>query len=120
MTRFVCLASLLVGLALSTEAVAHAMLDRSTPRVGSRVKVAPARLELWFTEPLEAAFSTVKVVDAGNRQVDGRDAAIDKADRTHLSVAMAPLPPGRYRVVWRVVSLDTHATDGDFTFDVSP
>ena len=120
MTFFARLGSLLVGVALSTAVMAHAMLDRSTPRVGSSVTVTPGRVELWFTEPLEPAFSTVKVVDAGDRQVDARDAAVDKTDRKHLFVSMGPLPPGRYRVVWRVVSADTHASEGDFTFDVSP
>ena len=120
MKLFARLGSLLVGVALSTAVMAHAMLDRSTPRVGSSVKAAPSRIELWFTEPLEPAFSTVKVVDAGERQVDARDAAVDKVDRKHLFVSIAPLPPGRYRVVWRVVSADTHATEGDFIFDVAP
>ena len=120
MKRFARLGSLLVGVALSTAVMAHAMLDRSTPPVGSSIKVAPGRVELWFTEPLEPAFSTVKVVDAGDRQVDARDAAVDKGDGKHLSVSIAPLPPGRYRVLWRVVSVDTHATEGDFTFHVSP
>lgn len=120
MNLFARLGSLLVGLGLSTAVMAHAMLDRSTPRVGSSVQVAPGRVELWFTEPLEPAFSTVKVVDAGDRRVDARDAAVDKANPKHLFVSIASLPPGRYRVVWRVVSVDTHATEGDFTFDVAP
>ncbi len=120
MKLFARIGGLLVGLALSTAAMAHAMLDRSTPPVGSSVKVAPGRVELWFSEPLEPAFSTVKVVDAGNRQVDARDAAVDKVDRKHLLVSISSLPPGRYRVVWRVVSVDAHATEGDFTFDVAP
>jgi copper resistance protein C len=112
--------SLLVGLALSTSTLAHAMLDHANPRVGSSVKAVPGRVELWFTEPLEPAFSTLKVVDADGRQVDGRDAEVDKGDRKHLSVSVLSMPPGRYRVIWRVVSVDTHATEGDFTFDVSP
>ena len=114
------LGSLLVGSVLSAAVMAHAMLDRSTPRVGSSVRVAPDRVELWFTERLEPALSTVKVVDAGDRQVDSRDAAVDKGDRKHLSVSVASLQPARYRVVWRVVSVDRHAAEGDFTFDVSP
>ena len=114
------LGSWLIGLILCTTVMAHAMLDRSIPSVGSTIKVAPGRVDLWFTEPLEPAFSTVKVVDAGDRQVDARDAVVDRGDRRHLSVSVASLPPGRYRVVWRVVSADTHATEGDFIFDVSP
>ena len=114
------LGSLLVGLALATGVAAHAMLERATPRVGSSVTAAPAHVDLWFTEPLEPAFSTVRVVDAGDRQVDARDAAVDKADRKHLSISLGRLPPGRYRVFWRAVSTDTHTTEGDFIFDVLP
>ena len=33
---------------------------------------------------------------------------------------MSALPTGRYRVVWRVISVDTHVAEGDFTFDVAP
>jgi copper resistance protein C len=101
--------------------MAHAMLDRSVPPVGTSVKAAaPARVELWFTERLEPAFSSVKVMDAAGRQVDGRDPKVDSSDPKHLSVSVSALPPGRYRVVWRVISVDTHATEGDFTFDVVP
>ncbi len=109
---------LLACLALSTGVMGHAMLDHATPHVGSVVKGVPDRVELWFTEPLEPAFSTVKVLDAEGRQVDGRNAAVDDDDRKHLWVSMVSVPPGRYRVIWRVVSVDTHVTEGDFTFDV--
>lgn len=108
------------GLALAGAAVAHTMLDRAAPRVGSSVKAVAGRVELWFTEPLEPTFSTVKVLDASGRRVDRNDAAVDQADSKHLFVSVSALPPGRYRVLWRVVSADTHATEGDFTFDVAP
>jgi methionine-rich copper-binding protein CopC len=29
------------------------------------------------------------------------------------------LSPGIYKVSWRVVSVDTHATDGTFTFTIA-
>lgn len=120
MNSFARVATLLLGLVLSTALWAHAMLDRAVPRVGGIVKVAPARVELWFTEPLEPAFSTLRVVDAHAHQVDGRDVSVDPGDRRHLSVSVAPLAPGQYRVIWRAVSLDAHATEGDFRFSVSP
>jgi hypothetical protein len=31
-----------------------------------------------------------------------------------------PLTPGTYRVSWRVVSVDTHPTEGNFTFTIKP
>jgi methionine-rich copper-binding protein CopC len=110
----------LVGLAVATGAIAHAMLDHAVPRVGSSVRVAPDRVELWFSERLEPAFSTLKVIDSSGHQVDRRDASVDEGDRTHFTVSLRPLPRGSYRVVWRVVSVDTHATAGDFAFEVSP
>lgn len=113
-------AAVLVGLSLSMGIMAHAMLDRAAPPVGSSVKAAPGRVELWFTQPLEPAFSSVKVLDAAGHQVDRGDPKVDSDDLEHLSVSVSPLPTGRYRVVWRVISVDTHVTEGDFTFDVAP
>ena len=81
---------------------------------------APAELKLWFTEEIEAAFSTVKVLDAQGRRVDKADARVDLADRSLLRVSLATLGPGVYTVEWRVVSVDTHVTQGDFTFHVGP
>ena len=33
---------------------------------------------------------------------------------------ITPVPPGTYTVIWRVLSVDTHRTQGDFTFRVGP
>ena len=108
------------ALAAAPYAIAHAFLDHASPRVGSTVHGAPAAVKLWFTEELEPAFSTMRVLDKGGKPVDRGDAHVDKSDRTLLEVALAPLAPGSYRVRWRVVSVDTHVTEGDFTFDVAP
>jgi copper resistance protein C len=37
---------------------------------------------------------------------------------TQLRVPVKTLPPGTYKVIWRVLSVDTHRTQGDFTFRV--
>ena len=110
-----CAALLVAGAAL-----AHAMLDKAVPAVGSRVATSPPRVELVFTERLEPAFSTVRVLDASGRRVDRGDSAVDASVREHLGVSLPPLPPGRYRVAWRAVSVDTHVTSGDYAFDVGP
>lgn len=104
-------------LAAASQVHAHAFLDHAAPVVGSTVHGSPSQIKLWFTQTLEPAFSTVRVLDAANRQVDKSDA---KAAAALLQVSVPPLAPGRYRVVWRVLSTDTHVTEGDFTFDVAP
>ena len=105
---------------VATLAFAHAFLDRATPAVGGTVHGSPSSVKLWFTERLEPAFSTIKVLDQTGQRVDSGDKAVDAADRTILRISLPRLPPGTYRVVWRVLSVDTHVTEGDFTFDVVP
>jgi hypothetical protein len=113
-------AALLGALALPAGALAHAFLDRAVPAVGSKVHGQPAEVRLRFSQPLEPAFSTVRVVDAGGEQVDRKDKQLDPGDASVLKVSLPKLAPGVYRVVWRVLSVDTHVTEGDFTFEVAP
>ncbi|HET9728284.1 MAG TPA: copper homeostasis periplasmic binding protein CopC [Acidimicrobiia bacterium] len=112
--------ALLVSVMLAPEAFAHAFLDSATPAVGSAVHGAPVQVELHFSEGLEPAFSTVRVDDAKGKRVDAGDVHVDPGDASILEVSLGKLAPGRYHVTWRVVSIDTHVTEGAFTFDVLP
>ena len=121
MKRALLLLSTLLFLpAFIAAADAHAFLDHAVPAVGNSVRAAPAQLKLWFTQRLEPAFSTVKVQDGAGKRVDKGDGQVDRADATLLQVSLPPLAPGKYRVMWRVLSVNTHVTEGDFTFDVVP
>lgn len=101
-------------------AQAHAFLDKADPSVGATLKAAPAAVTLAFTEGLEPAFSNIAVQDSAGQRVDqGGTHAVD-GDPARLAVALKPLPPGTYKVLWRVTSVDTHKTDGHFTFTVAP
>jgi copper resistance protein C len=103
----------------SAPAAAHAFLDHALPAVGSTVHEAPRAVQLWFTEQLEPAFSSVRVLDKSGKEVDAGDSHVDAADPMVLAASVPALAPGTYRVVWRVVSIDTHVTEGDFTFDIA-
>lgn len=111
------LAALLGGAA---EVQAHAFLERADPRVGSTVRTAPAQARLWFTERLEPAFSSVRVVNEAGKQVDKGDGQVNPSNPRLLQTSLATLPPGTYKVIWRVLSVDSHVTEGDFTFRVAP
>lgn len=99
---------------------AHAVLDQSVPAARSTVHASPPEVTLKFTQRLEPAFSSVRVLDVRGKQVDKGDSRIDAADPTSLRVTLPTLSPGRYRVSWRALSIDTHVTKGDFAFDVAP
>lgn len=106
------------ALLASALAMAHAFLDHADPRVGSTIAQSPHSVRLWFSQALEPAFSRVHVVDASGKTVDAGDGHVDASDTTLLSVTVPALAPGTYRVQWRVVSVDTHVTEGDFTFEI--
>jgi copper resistance protein C len=99
-------------------AAGHAVLLRAEPRVESRLKRPPDDVTLYFSERLEPAYSTVRVVNERGEQVDRRDSRVDRADPTLLRATLPPLPPGTYRVLWRVLSIDADVTEGAFTFRI--
>ena len=108
---------LAAGLA-SGFAWAHSGLLRSQPPAESRLKRPPSEVKLTFSEPLEPAYSSVKVDDAGGSQVDRGDARVDRSNPTVLRASLPSLAPGTYAVIWRVLSVDGHTTDGRFSFQV--
>lgn len=102
-----------------TAAFAHAFLDHADPGVGRTVERAPTEVRLWFTQKLEPAFSHVQVFDENGREIDRGDSHVDAKDAAELVVSLPPLASGTYKVVWRVVSVDTHVTNGQHTFKVA-
>jgi copper resistance protein C len=96
-------------------AAAHASLDRASPRVGTTVSAAPHEVTLWFTQKLEAAFSAVMVTDGSGQRVDTGGTRVNG---NVMSVTLRGGGAGTYRVHWKVLSVDTHTTEGNFTFRV--
>jgi len=99
----------------ATAARAHAFLDHASPLVGSTVPAAPHEVVLTFTQNLEAAFSTAQVTDSSGARVDQGKAAVGG---NTMTIGLKALGPGSYKVHWHVLSVDTHSTEGTFTFHV--
>jgi copper resistance protein C len=99
-------------------ALGHSGLERAEPQVESKLKRPPSEVKLYFSERLEHDYSTVRVNDARGAQVDHRDAHVDPSNPRLLWVTLQPLQHGAYTVIWRVLSVDSHVTEGRFTFQV--
>jgi methionine-rich copper-binding protein CopC len=97
---------------------AHAFLKAAVPGVGSTVQESPNEVRIRFTENIEPAVSSIQVFDASGKEVDKRDLHLDRFDHALLHVSLPPLGAGTYKVTWRVVSVDTHVTSGNFTFRI--
>ncbi|MBI2916984.1 MAG: copper resistance protein CopC/CopD [Chloroflexi bacterium] len=100
-------------------AYAHASLVSADPAPNSAVQQAPERVTVGFSEPLEAGFSDIRVLDAQGRRVDQGDSAVDSQRPTVMSVTLQPLPNGTYTVVWTTLSaVDGHLLRGSYVFHV--
>lgn len=101
---------------------AHALLVRSSPAAGAELTIPPATVELWFSEPLEAAFSDAYLVDAAGNELGRGASTVNAADPHHLTLTLAPtttVPPGIYTVLYHTLSqADGHEWLGSFPLTV--
>ncbi|WP_291686289.1 copper resistance CopC family protein [Bradyrhizobium sp.] len=97
------------------EASAHATLDHAEPRVGNTVATPPPEVTLWFTQQLEPAFSSITVTDSAGKRVD---TGKTRVEGSQMAVSLRPGGSGTYHVKWHVLSVDSHTTEGNFTFQV--
>ena len=112
---FLALVAWVLGVSL---AFAHSGLQRAEPPVESTLKRPPKELKLYFSERLEPAYSRVRVEDGQGARVDRDDSRVDRSNPLLLRVTLPPLAPGTYTVIWRVLSVDSHITEGRYTFRV--
>ncbi len=115
MRTAILVTSALFALILNGSAHAHAMLSTASPPVGGSVGAAPRQVTLTFTQALEPAFSAVQVTDSRGARVDTGKSQVNGATMT---VGLKALSPGSYQVRWHVLSVDTHKTQGSFSFRV--
>jgi methionine-rich copper-binding protein CopC len=93
---------------------AHAYLDHAEPKVGSTVRAPPSAVTITFTEGVEPAFSKIEVTDGQGKPV--AVGALEHPEAATLRVSLPSLASGTYHVRWKVVSEDTHETEGTFEF----
>lgn len=105
-------------LLLPHELLAHASLVKSAPARRAVLFKAPLKIQLWFSEKLEARFSSLMVIDSAGRRVDLGNVTVDAGDSKQLSVGVSPLLPGQYRIKFRVLSVDGHVLEEDFPFTI--
>jgi methionine-rich copper-binding protein CopC len=96
----------------SSPARAHAYLDHASPRVGATVASSPGQVVLYFSQKLEPKFSKAEVRNAAGARVDQGSSV----SGSMITVGVQGLAAGTYRVTWKVLSVDTHTTQGSFSF----
>jgi len=99
---------------------AHANLEMSSPTANASLTETPNEIRLWFTEPLEPAFSRITLRDRTGTVVQTAASLVDSQDVHQLVLPLDSLPDGLYTVVWRVISAaDGHPSEGSFAFGIN-
>lgn len=118
-SKHVLAAVALVAASVATPAaLAHAKLQTSQPAASSELASSPKQIRLQFNERLEAAFSTIQLVDAKDAVLPLPKMEFDKTDPKVMFATVPPLRPGQYRVRWSVMAHDGHKVKGEFAFRV--
>ncbi len=111
------------SLLLGAVAQAHPKLLSSIPAEGEN-GLAPAKIELHFSENLVTKFSGAKLLMTEMSGMSHAPMAVKTSvagssdPKTMILTPAAPLTAGTYKVEWRAVSSDTHPITGAVTFKV--
>ena len=99
-------------------AMAHAILQSTTPARGVTVKSEPKLVMFRFNEPVESSFGAVRVFDAKGRQVESGSVSRPRG-QSSVAIGLTPrLPQGSYTATYRVISADSHPVSGGFVFSI--
>lgn len=121
-------------------AFSHALLVDSVPAAGQAISGDTLQLELVFTEPMEIDFSVFELypLQDGDTELsldneshwmgylqnsDLSDTLLEidaTSDAQNVQISWPnSLDPGEYVLVWRVLSIDTHVSNGWLRFNVT-
>jgi methionine-rich copper-binding protein CopC len=100
-------------------AVAHSFLIDASPSAKDHVAASPKVVKLRFGGGVEAAYSTISILDStGKVVVEGAKGQPEKP--RELTLEAPDLVAGNYTVKFRVLSSDGHIVEGKYEFTVDP
>ena len=109
---------LLIGMMHANAVWAHASLVKSDPPRRASLSKSPLQIQLWFNEEIETAYASVSVMDSNGKTVSLDEPKAVEGDPKSIVLAMPELGPGSYKVQFRVLSVDGHVVESDYSFRI--
>lgn len=98
-------------------ALAHSFPEEEYPTAGQTLGAPPPEVRIRFDARIEKVFAKLEVLDAA-----GKDYTVGapevSANHVELISKVEALKPGEYTVKWAVVCVDTHHTEGSYSFKI--
>ena len=88
--------------------------SKARPR-GRALETPPTQVTIKYDAPIEKLFASLHVLGPASKD-EAMVTADMRSDQSTLSVKVNALKPGDYTVRWRVVSIDSHQTQGSYSF----
>ncbi|MEO5318614.1 copper resistance protein CopC [Arthrobacter sp. CC3] len=101
-------------LSAAAPASAHDAAESSSPAQGATVATPPEKVSVAFNKDPLALGSQIQVKDAAG--VNWAEGPVEIVDNVASQKLRAGAPAGKFTVVWRVVSSDSHPIEGTFSF----
>jgi methionine-rich copper-binding protein CopC len=100
------------------DARAHSFPEEQHPSAGQTLTSSPSEIRIKFDAPIEKLFAKLQVLDsAGKDHATGAPAV--SSDGTELICKVETLKAGNYTVKWSALCIDTHHTEGSYSFTVA-
>jgi copper resistance protein C len=106
-----------ISVMLAAPAWAHSFPEQESPTAGETLAAPPSTISIKYDAQIEHLFATLEVLDSTGKNVAGNPVVSD--DGYTLSVKVDGIKPGDYTVKWGVVCVDTHHTQGSYSFTVT-
>jgi copper resistance protein C len=99
-------------------ASAHSFPESESPSAGETINASPSQVTIKYDAPIEKLFASLEVLDGAGQNKAAGPANVSP-DGSKLSVDLDKLKPGDYKVKWHVVGIDSHRTEGSYSFTVA-
>ncbi len=117
MRKFLIISLLILSVSIPY-AAAHPFTIETNPNSSSNAAEGITQVAVYFSEPVDLNFSSLKVFDNNGDQIDNKDTKYFE-DEKSLVVTTPPLESGRYTVTSSVLSkVDGHLVPNAFNFGV--
>jgi methionine-rich copper-binding protein CopC len=110
------LLALLAAILLPATALAHAILEESTPPLGAVINSGKVELRFRYNSRIDRARSRLILTRPDHAK---ETIPIVPGGPPDIISAHLDLPPGAYVVRWQVLAVDGHITRGDVPFTVA-